>query len=79
MVKAQFLSDGFYRFDVNLRDAAVMGLVGAGGVGAPLIFAMNNYNWSAAGAYMLGLMIVVLLADWVSSHVRTNALHSISG
>lgn len=79
MVKAQFLSDGFYRFDVNLRDAAVMGLVGAGGIGAPLIFAMNNYNWSAAGAYMLGLMIVVLLADWISSHVRTNALHSISG
>lgn len=70
MVKAQLVSDGFYRFDVNLRDAAVMGLVGAGGIGAPLIFAMNNYNWSAAGAYMLGLMAVVLLADWVSSRIR---------
>lgn len=55
---------------MNLRDAAVMGLVGAGGIGAPLIFAMNNYNWSAAGAYMLGLMAVVLLADWVSSRIR---------
>ncbi|GAE28855.1 phosphonate ABC transporter permease protein PhnE1 [Halalkalibacter hemicellulosilyticusJCM 9152] len=41
-----FLSVMIDRFDMNLRDAAVLGLVGAGGIGAPLIFAMNSYRWS---------------------------------
>lgn len=40
-----------YRFDVNIREASVLGLVGAGGIGAPLIFAMNHYKWSEAGAH----------------------------
>src|SRR5699024_11606324 len=42
---AIFLSVTIYRFDMNLRDAATLGLVGAGGIGAPLIFAMNSYKW----------------------------------
>ena len=50
-----------------------MGLVGAGGIGAPLIFAMNNYAWSRAGAYLLGLMAAVLLADRLSSAMRRRA------
>ncbi len=70
MVRPQLLSGAFYRFDVNLREAAVMGLVGAGGIGAPLIFAMNNYDWPKAGAYLLGLMITVLAADGVSAGAR---------
>ena len=73
MVRPQLLSGAFYRFDVNLREAAVMGLVGAGGIGAPLIFAMNNYAWSRAGAYLLGLMAAVLLADRLSSAMRRRA------
>ncbi len=38
---ADFTSTIIYRFDMNLRDATVLGLVGAGGIGAPLIFAMS--------------------------------------
>lgn len=34
-----FASAVLYRFDVNIREASVLGLVGAGGIGAPLIFA----------------------------------------
>ena len=41
-----FASTMIYRFDMNLRDATVLGLVGAGGIGAPLIFAMNSYRWN---------------------------------
>jgi phosphonate transport system permease protein len=59
-----------YRFDVNLREAAVLGLVGAGGIGAPLIFAMNQYNWRTAGAIALGLVLLVWLIDRLSGRLR---------
>lgn len=44
-----FMSTLIYRFDMNLRDATVLGLVGAGGIGAPLIFAMSAYKWNQDG------------------------------
>ena len=61
-----FASAVLYRFDVNIREASVLGLVGAGSIGAPLIFAMNKYNWSRAGAILLGLILLVWIMDVVS-------------
>lgn len=65
-----FVSTAIYRFDINLRDATVLGLVGAGGIGAPMIFAMNAYNWNQVGAFLLGLMVLVLLVEFVSTRIR---------
>lgn len=59
-----------YRFDVNLREAAVLGLVGAGGIGAPLVFSMNQYAWSTAAAICLGLILLVWVIDVVSGKLR---------
>ncbi len=66
-----FASTLIYRFDMNLRDATVLGIVGAGGIGAPLIFAMNSYRWNDVGAILLGLVILVLIVEWISSKLRT--------
>lgn len=65
-----FASTAIYRFDINLRDATVLGLVGAGGIGAPLIFAMNSYRWEEAGAILAGLIVLVLLVEWISTKIR---------
>ncbi|WP_053984800.1 phosphonate ABC transporter, permease protein PhnE [Niameybacter massiliensis] len=65
-----FASTIIYRFDMNLRDATVLGLVGAGGIGAPLIFAMNAYKWNQVGAILAGLIILVLIVEWISSKIR---------
>ncbi len=65
-----FASTAIYRFDINLRDATVLGLVGAGGIGAPLIFAMNAYRWSEAGAILLGLIVLVLIIEFISTRIR---------
>ena len=65
-----FVSAVLYRFDVNIREAAVLGLVGAGGIGAPLIFAMNHYKWSTAGAIALGLILLVWGIDRLSAVLR---------
>ena len=66
-----FMSTLIYRFDMNLRDATVLGLVGAGGIGAPLIFAMSSYRWNEVGAILLGLIVLVLIIEWISSKIRT--------
>lgn len=73
-LSASFLSTLIYRFDMNLRDATVLGLVGAGGIGAPLIFAMSSYRWSDVGAILLGLIILVLFVEWFSNRIRTKLM-----
>ena len=70
-LKPNFLSTTIYRFDMNLRDATTLGLVGAGGIGSPLIFAMNSYRWHQVGAILLGLIILVLIIEFFSTKIRT--------
>ena len=66
-----FPSAVLYRFDVNIREASVLGLVGAGGIGAPLIFAMNQYAWNDVSAIFLGFVLLVWLIDVGSARLRT--------
>ena len=66
-----FMSTLIYRFDMNLRDATVLGLVGAGGIGAPLIFAMSAYKWNQVGAILAGLIVLLLIIEVISSKIRT--------
>jgi len=65
-----FLSTIIYRYDMNLRDATVLGLVGAGGIGPPLIFAMSNFRWNEAGAILIGLVVLILIVEMISGRVR---------
>ena len=66
-----FVSTVIYRFEINIKDASVLGLVGAGGIGAPLIFAMNAFNWDEVGAILCGLIILVLVVEIISTKIRT--------
>ena len=65
-----FMSTLIYRFDMNLRDATVLGLVGAGGIGAPLIFAMSAYKWNQVGAILAGLIVLILIVEVISTKIR---------
>lgn len=67
---SNFVSNMIYRFDLNMKDASVLGLVGAGGIGAPLIINMNSYRWSKVGAYLIGLMVMVLIVEYISTRIR---------
>lgn len=60
-----------YRFDMNLREASILGLVGAGGIGAPLIFAMNAYRWNEVGSILIGLVVLILIVELTSNKIRT--------
>lgn len=49
----------------------LLGLVGAGGIGAPLIFAMNSYRWSEVGSILIGLIMLILIVEYISNKLRT--------
>ena len=70
-LSTNFVSTAIYRFEINLKDATVLGLVGAGGIGAPLIFAMNSYRWKEVGAILIGLVLLVLVVEYASTKIRT--------
>ncbi|MDR0268187.1 phosphonate ABC transporter, permease protein PhnE [Paenibacillus sp.] len=66
----QFLSYSLYRFEINIRSAATLGLVGAGGIGTPLIFALQARNWNRVGIILLGIIVLVILTDLISDWIR---------
>jgi phosphonate transport system permease protein len=65
-----FVSAVLYRMDINLREVAVLGLVGAGGIGTPLVLAMNHYEWKQAGALLWGLIVLAGAAGAASEKYR---------
>jgi len=73
-LRPDFISTVIYRFDMNLRDATVLGLVGAGGIGSPLIFAMNAYRWNEVGSILVGLIVLILIVEVISSKIRNKLI-----
>ncbi len=59
-----------YRFDINFRESAVIGIVGAGGIGATLNTAIERYEYDSAGAILLMIIFIVFLCEYTSGYVR---------
>ncbi len=69
-VLPEFLSNLLYRFEINLRAATVLGLVGAGGIGLPLIQRISFRRWEQVSMILLVIIVVVIAVDTVSSRIR---------
>jgi len=59
-----------YQLDSNLRASAVVGIVGAGGIGATLMNAFGRYDYDFALAITLCIIGVILISEAVSGHIR---------
>ncbi|MCL7942428.1 phosphonate ABC transporter, permease protein PhnE [Marinobacter sp. ATCH36] len=59
-----------YRMDINFRESAVIGIVGAGGIGATLNTAIDRYEYDSAGAILIIIIAIVLVVEYSSSHIR---------
>ena len=59
-----------FRFEINVRASAVLGLIGAGGVGSELVSQLNFRNFPEVGAVLAMTVAMVVLIDTVSSAVR---------
>ena len=72
---ANFISTIIYRFDINLKDATTLGIVGAGGIGASLIQAINSRRWGIVGAFLCGMIALMLVIEFVSTRIRAKLAH----
>lgn len=57
-------------FEIGVRSASTLGLVGAGGIGAPLIFAIQARSWDKVGIILLAVIVTVYLLDIFTGWVR---------
>lgn len=69
-VMPRLIGLSLYRLDINFRESAVIGIVGAGGIGATLNTAIDRYEYDSAGAILIIIIAIVLVVEYSSSHVR---------
>jgi phosphonate transport system permease protein len=59
-----------FRWDINIRESTVLGLVGAGGLGLALEASLNVLAWPQVTVILLMILSTVLISEWVTARVR---------
>ena len=59
-----------FRWDINIRESTVLGLVGAGGIGLQLQGSLNILAWPQVTLILIAIFAAVLVSEWVSARVR---------
>ena len=65
-----FYGISVFRWDINIRESAILGLVGAGGIGAQLQASLNVLAWPQVMLIILVILATVVVSEWVSAKVR---------
>lgn len=73
-IKPAFWSIALLRWDINVRESAVLGLVGAGGIGMALDTALNLFQWERVALILIAIFVIVVVAEVVVSAVRKRML-----
>jgi phosphonate ABC transporter permease subunit PhnE len=73
-VKPAFLALAMFRWDINVRESAVLGLVGGGGLGMALDTALSNLYWDQAGLVLVVIFAVVIAAEIATAWVRNRII-----
>ncbi len=69
-VMPRLIGLSMYRLDINFRESAILGLVGAGGIGATLNTAFDRYEFDTAAAILLIIIAVVMVLEYLSGIIR---------
>jgi len=69
-VMPRLIGLSIYRLDINFRESAVLGLVGAGGIGATLNTAFDRYEFDTVAAILLIIIVVVMALEYLSGITR---------
>ncbi|MDO5641584.1 MAG: phosphonate ABC transporter, permease protein PhnE [Paracoccus sp. (in: a-proteobacteria)] len=65
-----FYGISVFRWDINIRESAILGLVGAGGIGVQLQASLNVLAWPQVSLIILVILATVVVSEWVSARVR---------
>jgi phosphonate transport system permease protein len=70
-VSAGYASYALLRFEINVREASVMGFVGAGGIGQELVVAIRKFYYSDVSAILVTIIVTVFVIDIVTGWLRS--------
>jgi phosphonate transport system permease protein len=65
-----FTSISIYRWDINIREATVVGLVGAGGIGIELDAQIGDLAWAKVSVILLAIVVAVVFSEWITAKIR---------
>jgi phosphonate transport system permease protein len=74
-VMSTFASYTLLRFEINVREGSVVGMVGAGGIGQDLFVAIRKFYYTDVSAILLMIIVCVAVIDLVTERIR----HRLSG
>jgi len=69
-VMPRLIGLSMYRIDINFRESAILGLVGAGGIGATLNTAFDRYEYDTAAAILMLIIGTVMALEYLSGVIR---------
>jgi phosphonate transport system permease protein len=69
-----FWSIALFRWDINIRESAVLGLVGAGGIGVALDTALNLLYWDQVAVVLAAIFVVVILTEMLVTGIRARVI-----
>ncbi|MFN7346554.1 MAG: phosphonate ABC transporter, permease protein PhnE [Betaproteobacteria bacterium] len=69
-VLPRFIGFATYQFDSNVRNSTMVGIVGAGGIGAPLFVAFQRFDYDVVCAILLAIIAVVFVCEVVSTRIQ---------
>jgi phosphonate transport system permease protein len=73
-IRPAFWSVALLRWDINVRESAVLGLVGAGGIGMALDTALNLFQWDRVALVLVAIFAVVVVAEIIITQARKHIL-----
>jgi len=73
-VRPAFWSIAVFRWDINVRESAVLGLVGAGGIGMIIDTSLNTFRWDRVAMALIAILVVVIAAEVLVTFVRKRIL-----
>ncbi|CAK7006655.1 MAG: Phosphate-import permease protein PhnE [Kerstersia gyiorum] len=63
-----------YRWDVNIRESTILGIVGAGGLGLPLAASVDTLAWPQVTLIFIAILVMVGIAEWLSNRIRSQLI-----
>ncbi len=69
-----FAGISVFRWDINIRESTVLGLVGAGGIGIQLQGSIDTLRWSQVSMILICIFVMVFISEWISARVRKSMI-----
>ena len=74
-VMPEVIAIWLYRFEVNIRASAILGVLGAGGIGSLLSTVFGAREWDRIGIVLVVIIVVTMVVDQISAFIRHRVIH----